>query len=134
VQIVKVLDPSTGLTRFEHKVIGNNFETQSIKTDMTYHQSAIGEMNNDELDQLKVRNEKRIEEITERYFEANKGIKTAKEIMREQQEHFEIKEKFKDSTINYPNYGRGMANPPIQFNTFMVQEKMCEDKAAARKR
>jgi len=39
-------------------------------------------MTNDELDQLKTKNEKRIKQIEERYFEANTSILTAKEIMR----------------------------------------------------
>ena len=55
-QIVKVVDPTTGMTRLEHKVLGTNFETQSIKSDVTYKWSAIGEMNNEELDQLKSKN------------------------------------------------------------------------------
>lgn len=47
--------------------------------------------------------------------------------MRQQQEGFETKEKFKDQSINYPNYGRGLKAPGIDLNTFMVQEKMCAD-------
>jgi len=38
---------------------------------MTYKWSAIGEMTNEELDQLRAKNEKRIKQIEERYFEAN---------------------------------------------------------------
>jgi len=30
-------------------MVGNNFEAQSIKSDMTYKWSAIGEMGNEEL-------------------------------------------------------------------------------------
>ena len=41
--------------------------------------------------------------------------------MREKQDNFETKEKFKDQSINYPNYGRGMKLPSIDLNTFMVQ-------------
>lgn len=49
-QIVKLTDPITGTTKLVNQVIGTNFETQSIKTDMTYKWSAIGEMNDQELD------------------------------------------------------------------------------------
>ena len=49
-QIVKVTDPNTGATRLEHRALGNNFETQSIKSNVSYKWSAVGEMNNDELD------------------------------------------------------------------------------------
>lgn len=91
-------------------------------------------MHYDELDQLKSKNAARMDEISKRYFEANKTILTAKEIMDAQKEDFETKERFKDQTINYPNYGRGLKAPTIDLNTFMVQEKMCEDKSKANKR
>lgn len=77
---------------------------------------------------MKEKNEKKIHEIETRYFAANSQIKTAKEIMREQQENFEIKERFKDASINYPTYGRGLKMPGRELNTFMIQETMCEDK------
>ena len=38
---------------------------------MSYKWSAVGEMNNDELDQLKIKNEQRIKQIEDRYFHAN---------------------------------------------------------------
>ena len=49
-------------------------------------------MNFDELDQLKSKNEKRIKEIEERYFNKKEGIKTYKEVMTELKETWEIKE------------------------------------------
>ena len=107
--------------------VGQNFDGQSIHSDMSYKLSAIGEMNNNQLEQLMDKNQKKIESIEQKYFAANAGIKTAKEIMKEQQETFEIKEKFKDASINYPTYGRGLEMPGIELNTFMVNEKMCAD-------
>lgn len=95
-QIIKITDPTTGTTKLVNQIIGTNFETQSIKTDQTYKWSAIGEMNDQELDQLNEKNQKRIKEIEQRYFAANSQILTAKEIMRQQQETFETREKFKD--------------------------------------
>ena len=77
-------------------------------------------MNNDELDQLNEKNQKRTKEIEERYFAANAEIRTAKEIMNGQKETFEIKERFKDSSINYPTYGRGLKLPAMELNTFMI--------------
>lgn len=126
--IVRVADPTTGQVRLEHKVLGTNFEAQSIKTNVSYKWSAIGEMDNEALDQLNEKNQKRQYQIEQRYEEANAGIMSAKEIMKAQHEHFETKEKFKDASINYPTYGRGLPNPGIELNTFMVQETMCEDK------
>ena len=84
-------------------------------------------MNNEELDQLKAKNEKRIKEIEDRYFEANAGILTAKQILRERADKFETREKFKDASINYPTYGRGIAMPGVDLDTFMIQKGMCED-------
>ena len=46
---------------------GINYETQSIQSGR-YNQSAIGEMNEDELEQLRTKNEKRIGLIEDRYF------------------------------------------------------------------
>ena len=48
-------------------------------------------------------------------------------------EAFEVKEKFKDSSINYPTYGRGLKKPGIELNTFMVQQKMCADTSSKNK-
>lgn len=38
-------------------------------------------------------------------------------------ETFTTKENFKDSSLSYPSYGRGL-EPKIHMNSFMVQEKM----------
>jgi len=119
-QMIKTIDATTGVARLEHKMVGNNFDAQSIKSDITYKWSAIGEMGNEELDQLKVKNEGRMKEIEDKYFAANKQILTAKEIMRDAQDKFETKERFKDASINYPTYGRGLKLPGIELNTFMV--------------
>ena len=102
---------------------GINYDTQSIQSNQVYNQSAIGEMNFDELDQLKAKNEKRIREIEEKYFQSKNGIKTYKEVMTEMKESWETKEQFKDSSLSYPSYGRGL-KPNINMNTFMVQEGM----------
>ena len=84
-------------------------------------------MNDIELEQLKSKNAEKMKAIENQYHQANSEIMTAKEIMKLQQDQFEIKEKQKDQSINYPNYGRGLKPPGIHLNTFMVQEKMCAD-------
>jgi hypothetical protein len=68
----------------------------------------VGEMNNQELDLLHEKNQKKIKEIENRYFSMNSQILTAKQIMQQEQDNFEIKERFKDASINYPTYGRGL--------------------------
>jgi|TARA_B110000305_G_C19294723_1_gene566012 hypothetical protein len=91
-------------------------------------------MNNDELDQLNEKNKKRVKAIEEEYFAKNKEIKTAKEIMNENKETFETKERFKDSSINYPTYGRGLKLPQMELNTFMISQTMCTDVKEERKK
>tara|TARA_B110000285_G_scaffold234753_1_gene312846 strand:+ start:328 stop:507 length:180 start_codon:yes stop_codon:yes gene_type:complete len=59
--------------------------------------------------------------LTEEYKESSKYIKEAREEARAKEaEDFEVKERFKDSSINYPTYGRGLKKPGIELNTFMV--------------
>ena len=79
-------------TQYNDATDGINYETQSIQSNVVYNQSAIGEMNFDELDQLKAKNEKRVREIEERYFNKKESIKTYKEVMTELKEHWETKE------------------------------------------
>jgi hypothetical protein len=119
-KIVKTVDERTGQIRMSTQQIAINFEGQSVRSDMSYKMSAIGEMAVADLDRLMAANERKIEKIEQRYFAANSQIKTAKEIMHEQQDNFEIKEKFKDASINYPTYGRGLPLPNIGLNTFMI--------------
>lgn len=47
--------------------------------------------------------------------------------MRELKEHFTTKEYQKIASVNFPSYGRGLPDPDPKLNTFMVQEKMCDD-------
>lgn len=49
VQIVKVFDPVSGAWVLEQKTSGNNFDNQSVRSDVSYKMSAIGEMNTFEL-------------------------------------------------------------------------------------
>jgi hypothetical protein len=51
-----------------HQQVGTNFDAQSIKTDQTYKLSAIGEMNDIELDQLKAKNAEKMKQIEQNYF------------------------------------------------------------------
>lgn len=135
VQIIKVFDPVTQSWQLEHKVIGNNFETQSIKSDIQYKMSAIGEMNNEELTQLNVKNQKRMEKLEDAYRKEHEGMtEELTEKLRQQKEKFEIKEKQKEPSINFPTYGRGLRPPTIDLNTFMVNDKLCADRAQKDKR
>jgi hypothetical protein len=36
--------------------------------------------------------------------------------------------------VNFPSYGRGLPDPGPKLNTFMVQEKMCDDQKGAKKK
>ena len=81
-----MVDPNTGIAKLVHQQVGTNFEAQSIQTDQTYKLSAIGEMNDIELDQLKAKNADKMKAIEEQYHHANSEIMTAKEIMKIQQD------------------------------------------------
>ena len=48
-RIVKVLDPATGVAKLEHQSVGVNFEAKTVGNER-YQWSAIGEMNNAQLD------------------------------------------------------------------------------------
>jgi len=76
-------------------------------------------MNDDELDQLRNKNERRIEDIEERYFSQKDSIMTYRERMKIKMENFTTKQVHKDSTLAYPTYGRGL-EPKINMNSFMI--------------
>jgi hypothetical protein len=89
-------------------------------------------MNSNELDSLLVRNESRIEAIKARFFEKKENIKTYKEVLVESKENFETKQRYKDNSLAYPTYGRGL-DPHRDMNTFMVQENMAGSPDRAKK-
>ena len=76
-----------------------------------------------ELDVLLEKNEARINLIKDKFNLKRSGIKSFQEVLVEQKEAFEAKEHFKDNSLAYPTYGRGL-QPNINMNTFMVQEGM----------
>lgn len=97
---------------------------RSIYTNKTYNNSAVGEMNTNELDTLLYKNEARIAAIKEKFSVRQGDIKDYRQVMAEQKKNFECRETFKDNSLAYPSYGRGL-QPNINMNTFMVQENMC---------
>lgn len=107
--------------RADHDV--NAHSTRSIHSGLTYNQSAVGEMNTTELDTLLEKNEARIKEIKERYQLKSETIQTKHDLINEMKDQWETKERFKDNSLSYPSYGRGL-EPSINMNTFMVQEGM----------
>ena len=76
-----------------------------------------------ELDVLLEKNEQRIEAIKDKFNLKRSEIKSYHEVLAESKEAFEAKEHFKDNSLSYPSYGRGL-QPNINMNTFMVQENM----------
>lgn len=72
--------------------------------------------------------------LEDQYFEATKEVKTSQEIIKEKYENFETRERQKEPSINFPTYGRGLKPPGIGLNTFMINEKLCEDKSVAKQR
>lgn len=89
-------------------------------------------MNQNELDVLLQKNEHRIDEIKARYLQKCEKIKSYQELLIEQKESFETKQKFKDNSLAYPSYGRGLI-PHREMNTFMIQENLAGSPDAARR-
>ena len=84
-------------------------------------------MNMDELDKLKAMNDAEIQRIENKYERDMKGIKNFKIQWKEAKADFQTKEYQKIASVNFPSYGRGLEDPTADLNTFMVQEKMCDD-------
>ena len=97
--------------------------------------SAIGEMNNEELTKLNEKNQKRMQKLEEAYIKEHEDMTEELTLkLKQQKEKFEIKEKQKEPSINFPTYGRGLRPPTIDLNTFMVNDKLCADRAQKDKR
>lgn len=64
-----------------------------------------------------------MEQIIQKEITQKEGIKTYKEVIQDMKVNWTTKEQFKDCSISYPSYGRGLT-PNINMNTFMVQQKM----------
>ena len=94
--------------------------------------SAIGEMNNFELNQLLEVKSIKMKQHEEEYFAAIEDLPSSRAQIREKYKDFETKERQKEPSINFPTYGRGLKAPGIDLNTFMINDRLCEDKAQAR--
>ena len=102
---------------------GINYDTQSIQSQIMYNQSAIGEMNFDELNQLMTKNAKRIKQIEQHYLEEQGKNLSYKDVRKMELETFKTSERYRDDSTSYPCYGHGLT-PNMNMNTFMVQEAM----------
>jgi len=51
-------------------------------------------------------------------------MKQVKEIFRENTDAREVKQKFIDSSLNYPTYGRCI-DPDDNFDTYMINQGLC---------
>jgi hypothetical protein len=71
--------------------------------------SAIGEMNDHELNQLLEKNAHRMDKLEANYHVKTKEmIENAEWNIQKAKDAFEIKEKQKEPSINFPTYGRGL--------------------------
>lgn len=101
---------------------GINYETQSLQSGVRYTQSAIGEMNLDELHQLIEKNNNKQTKIVEKFEVKKKSIITYEEANQQMKDKWSTKEQYYDDSTSYPSYGRGMHPPNINMNTFMIQQ------------
>ena len=77
-------------------------------------------MNFDELEQLMVKNDSRMKNITALFEQKKAAILGYHEVNQNMKESWSIKEKYKDCSTSYPSYGRQLT-PNIKMNTFMIQ-------------
>ena len=70
---------------------GQGGSHRSVYTNVTYNNSAVGEMNMNELDTLLEKNETRINNIKERFNLKRSEIKSFREVLTESKEQFETK-------------------------------------------
>ena len=91
-------------------------------------------MNNEQLEQLKSKNEERMARLEEKYGEDMDKIQPAKQILREQWGMHDYRERQKDASIKYPSYGRGLAQPSMDLNTYMINPNMCADPGQKKRR
>lgn len=103
---------------------GINYETQSLQSGVRYTQSAIGEMNLDELQQLIEKNARKQNNINDKFDEKKKSIISYKDANQQMKDKWSTKEQYYDDSTSYPSYGRGMQPPNINMNTFMIQQEM----------
>lgn len=47
--------------------------------------------------------------------------------MQEKADHREIKHKKQDSSLSYPTYGKSGLDPKTEFDSYMINEGLCEE-------
>ena len=67
--------------------------------------------------------------LEQKYGEDMDKIQPAKQILREQWGTQDTRERQKDASIKYPSYGRGLPQPSMDLNTYMINPGMCADPA-----
>lgn len=96
---------------------------RAVEFEYRYDNSAVGDMNMKELDTLAAKNEMRIRDLLNWKEDVRENVVTYREILNAEKEAFETKEHFKDNSLAYPTYGRGLT-PNMNMDTFMIQEGM----------
>ena len=67
--------------------------------------------------------------LERKYGEDMEKIQPARQILREQWGTQDTRERQKDASIKYPSYGRGLPQPSMDLNTYMINPSMCADPA-----
>ena len=65
--------------------------------------------------------------LEQKYGEDMDKIQPAAQILREQWGTQDTRERQKDASIKYPSYGRGLPQPSMDLNTYMINPGMCAD-------
>lgn len=54
------------------------------------------------------------------------------EVLQEKADKREVKEKRIDSSLSYPTYGRAGLDPKVEFNTYMINENLCNENSPSK--
>ena len=90
-------------------------------------------MTMDDLDQLKAANQERIRALEEKFFQKKQEQKSIKELLHEQTDARDPKERKQDSNLCYPSYGRGL-DPQIPLNSYMVNPSLWREAGSPKKK
>ena len=68
-----------------------------------------------------------MKKLEEKYLQDMDNIQPAKQILREQWGMQECRERREDASIKYPSYGRGLEQPQMDLNTYMINPGFVAD-------
>lgn len=74
-----------------------------------------------------------MKKLEKKYIDDLNNIQPAKQILREQWGTQDCREKPKDASIKYPSYGRGLPQPQMDLNTYMINPGFVADSSVKKR-